>query len=69
MSPSIRAGYIPRLGGPNPDTCDGAGGGLDNFEGVGFPDVDPSQDQCDNPDICDGSGSCGDNFVSDWYTL
>ena len=57
MSPSIRAGYIPRLGGPNPDTCDGAGGGLDNFEGVGFPDVDPSQDQCDNPVICDGSGS------------
>jgi hypothetical protein len=47
----------------NPDTCDGAGGCSDNFEGVGAPCGDPSQDQCDNPNICDGSGSCDDNFA------
>lgn len=46
----------------NPDTCDGAGGCLDNFESAGFACGDPSDTQCDNPDICDGSGSCTENL-------
>jgi hypothetical protein len=48
----------------NPDSCDGAGGCLDNFEAAGFTCGDQGSDQCNNPDICNGDGMCDDNFVS-----
>lgn len=47
----------------NPDSCDGLGVCLDNFEDMGAACGDQSSDQCDNPDICDGSGGCVVNFV------
>ncbi len=49
----------------NPDTCDGTGFCLDNFEVLGVPCGDPSSDQCDDPDTCDGNGSCVDNYKPD----
>jgi hypothetical protein len=49
----------------NPDSCDGAGGCLDNFEAAGLPCGDSTDTQCDNPDICDNAGACTNNFEPD----
>jgi len=49
----------------NPNTCDGDGLCLDNYESLGFACGDPSDSQCDHPDTCDGGGSCGDNLEPD----
>lgn len=46
----------------NPDSCDGLGTCLDNFEKMGVACGDQSMDQCDQPDICDGSGACDENL-------
>ncbi|MGB0715478.1 MAG: hypothetical protein ACPGXK_06350 [Phycisphaerae bacterium] len=46
----------------NPDSCDGLGACLDNFELQGVACGDQSMDQCDQPDICNGNGGCDDNF-------
>ncbi|MCH8242532.1 MAG: hypothetical protein IH897_07970, partial [Planctomycetes bacterium] len=41
----------------NPNTCDGAGACLDNFETIGSACGDPTETECDNADTCDGAGS------------
>jgi hypothetical protein len=46
----------------NPDTCDGLGECLDNFELRGVACGDQSTDQCDQADICDGAGDCDENY-------
>ncbi len=47
----------------HPDTCDGVGECVENFELLGVACGDQSSDQCDNPNICDGSGLCDDNLA------
>ncbi|MCH8147115.1 MAG: hypothetical protein IH987_03865 [Planctomycetes bacterium] len=46
----------------NPDTCDGGGLCLDNFETGGATCGDPTDTDCDNPDSCNGSGACVENL-------
>ena len=48
----------------HPDTCDGNGSCLVNFESFESPCGEASSDQCDNPDICDGDGACDNNHVA-----
>mgnify|MGYP001610210421 FL=1 len=47
----------------NPDTCDGGGTCVLNFEGPGFACGNPSSSQCDRPDSCNGFGMCLNRFV------
>jgi hypothetical protein len=49
----------------NPDTCDGAGACLVNFEPITTPCGDPDDSQCDHPDYCDGAGVCDTQFEPD----
>ncbi len=49
----------------NPDTCDGGGACVENYEAFGFPCGDQTESQCDNPDICDGVGECLENLKDD----
>lgn len=42
----------------NPDTCDGGGSCVPNFEGPGFACGDQSTKQCDKADACNGNGAC-----------
>jgi hypothetical protein len=42
----------------NPDTCDGAGNCLDNFEPSGTACGDPTNTECNPADTCNGAGSC-----------
>ncbi|MHC5108431.1 MAG: hypothetical protein ACYTHJ_00965 [Planctomycetota bacterium] len=46
----------------NPDTCDGNGTCLDNFEASGTACGSPVNSDCDNPDTCNGAGECLTNF-------
>ncbi len=46
----------------NPDSCDGGGSCVDNYELIGFACGDPADTECDNPDSCDGGGACLDNY-------
>ena len=42
----------------NPNTCDGAGVCLDNYEPIDTPCGDPGDTECDNPDTCNATGVC-----------
>ncbi len=49
----------------NPDTCNGAGTCLSNFEAPATPCGDPTDADCNNPDSCDGAGACLANLEPD----
>ena len=49
----------------NPDSCDGFGSCLTNFEAVGTDCGDLTDTDCDNPDTCDGAGECLVNLEPD----
>jgi hypothetical protein len=45
------------------DTCDGAGGCLQNLAAGGAMCGDSTSTQCNGPDSCDGAGACQSNFA------
>jgi hypothetical protein len=49
----------------NPDTCDGAGTCLANYEVAETDCGSPVNTDCDNPDTCDGAGNCQINLEPD----